>query len=225
MSSWEEDPRRLQETLQQIAVRIIQKNWRGYMAELLDAASGVFIRFRLGGSTFPPNIYYKIFTYRPIADLCANSLKDYTPPGSGSFQRMDNNSWRLFCRKAVPMNEPKEICANKEMKFHYSRLQRQRDVDNRQKKRGIEWKKKMYDQGRQLELRQMLAAILVVDSGQEAMGAIEEKGQDEVLDREVEELTAWINTLNFDEYIEEWKCLACSHPSEPHHGEHLKQQK
>ena len=27
---------------------------------------------------FPPNIYYKIFTHRPIQDLCANSPKDYT---------------------------------------------------------------------------------------------------------------------------------------------------
>lgn len=29
---------------------------------------------------FPPNIYYKIFTHRPVQDLCANSPKDYTRP-------------------------------------------------------------------------------------------------------------------------------------------------
>ena len=28
--------------------------------------------------TFPPSIYYKIFTHRPVIDLCANSPKDYT---------------------------------------------------------------------------------------------------------------------------------------------------
>ena len=27
---------------------------------------------------FPPNIYYKIFTHRPIQDMCSNSPKDYT---------------------------------------------------------------------------------------------------------------------------------------------------
>lgn len=27
---------------------------------------------------FPPNIYYKIFTHRPVVDMCANSPKDYT---------------------------------------------------------------------------------------------------------------------------------------------------
>lgn len=27
---------------------------------------------------FPPNIYYKVYTHRPVQDLCANSPKDYT---------------------------------------------------------------------------------------------------------------------------------------------------
>ena len=27
---------------------------------------------------FPPNIYYKIFTRRPVIDLCASSPRDYT---------------------------------------------------------------------------------------------------------------------------------------------------
>lgn len=69
--------------------------------------------------TFPPNIYYKIFTHRPITDVCASSPKDYTQLGlkepvarqtingwplmqehqSGWYQRMENNSWRLFCSK------------------------------------------------------------------------------------------------------------------------------
>ena len=31
---------------------------------------------------FPPNIYYKIFTHRPVQDLCANSPKDYTNAAS-----------------------------------------------------------------------------------------------------------------------------------------------
>jgi hypothetical protein len=31
-----------------------------------------------GGCTFPPVIYYKIFTHRPVTDMCAFSPKDYT---------------------------------------------------------------------------------------------------------------------------------------------------
>ncbi|TNN57595.1 putative protein C11orf65 [Liparis tanakae] len=102
---------------------------------------------------FPPNIYYKIFTYRPITDLCASSPKDYTRPGLekpvarqerlGWYQRTENNSWRLFCSKVVSMNESKEMGANKKREFHYSRLQRQQDVDKWRQGRKIEWLKKM----------------------------------------------------------------------------------
>ncbi|KAG7526058.1 hypothetical protein JOB18_036181 [Solea senegalensis] len=155
MSSQEGGPADL---LQQAAARIIQKASKRYVdrevfryfkllidhcnqrdpqsilktAELLDAAAGVFIRFRLGGVTFPPNIYYKIFTHRPITDVCASSPKDYTQPGlkkpsgqmqedrSGWYQRMENNSWRLFYIKVLPIVEPAEIGADKKIDFHYS---------------------------------------------------------------------------------------------------------
>lgn len=36
-------------------------------AALLDAAAGAHVRFRLGGVNFPPQVYYKIFTHRPVA--------------------------------------------------------------------------------------------------------------------------------------------------------------
>ena len=29
-------------------------------------------------TNFPPNIYYKVFTHRPVVDLCACSPRDYT---------------------------------------------------------------------------------------------------------------------------------------------------
>lgn len=46
-------------------------------AALLDAAMGAHVRFRLGGLSFPPTIYYKVFTRRPVCDLNAFSPKDY----------------------------------------------------------------------------------------------------------------------------------------------------
>ncbi|KAK9527960.1 hypothetical protein VZT92_014467 [Zoarces viviparus] len=51
----------------------------------------------------------------------------------------------------------------------------------------------------------------VVNSAQEVMDAIEESGHDEKLDREM----AWTNAINFEEYLQEWMCLACSHSSKP----------
>eukprot|EP00117_Sycon_ciliatum_P015571 scpid66251/ scgid15357/ Uncharacterized protein C11orf65 len=47
-------------------------------AQLFDKAAGVHVKFRLGGDTFPPAIYYRIYTHRPVEDMCANSPKDYT---------------------------------------------------------------------------------------------------------------------------------------------------
>jgi hypothetical protein len=35
-------------------------------AALVDPAAGLHIRFRLGGSTFPPILLYKVFTHRPV---------------------------------------------------------------------------------------------------------------------------------------------------------------
>ncbi|XP_040911369.1 protein MFI [Toxotes jaculatrix] len=211
-------------------------------AELLDAAAGLFIRFRLGGITFPPSIYYKIFTHRPIADVCANSPKDYTQPGlkkpvaqqtnngwpvmaegrSGWYQRVENNSWRLFCRKVVPIGEPNEFGANKKMDFHYSRLQRQQDVDRWRKRRRIEWLKQIYNQGRQQTHPGRHMVTQVGNSAQEEMDAIEEKGDDEAEDWELDELLVWTTSLSFEEYLQEWRRLACSHFSEPGNAQTLK---
>jgi len=72
-------------------------------AKLIDSASGIYIKFRLAGvlfllnsrillmtilakycfnfglkNQFPPTIYYKIYTHRPIQDICANAPRDYT---------------------------------------------------------------------------------------------------------------------------------------------------
>jgi hypothetical protein len=35
-------------------------------AALVDPAAGLHVRFRLGGSSFPPLVFYKIFTHRPV---------------------------------------------------------------------------------------------------------------------------------------------------------------
>ena len=46
-------------------------------ADILDRAAGVHVRFRLGGHIFPPKIYYKIFTHRPLCDLNAFAPRNY----------------------------------------------------------------------------------------------------------------------------------------------------
>jgi hypothetical protein len=82
-------------------------------AELLDNAAGVHVRFRLGGTEFPPTIYYKIFVHKPIVDVNSFAPRDYTkkkqPPPiklhnkgydiedksrEGWYKRVENNDWR-----------------------------------------------------------------------------------------------------------------------------------
>lgn len=51
-------------------------------AALLDAAAGAHVRFRLGGSSFPPAVFYKLYTHRPVTDINAFAPRDYAsePP-------------------------------------------------------------------------------------------------------------------------------------------------
>ncbi|CAL8311745.1 unnamed protein product [Merluccius merluccius] len=192
-------------------------------AALLDAAAGVYIRFRLGGVQFPPSIYYKIFTYRPIVDMCASSPKDYAHPGqkcpvprqthnghpliqenrSGWYRRVENNGWRLLSGKLAPMGDPIEDKADKEMEFHHCRLRRRQDLERRRRKRKIEWMKKMYHQGHVVQAPTEDAeqeAVLVERSVLGMIQEVEQRGTaNHILDWEVDELLEWTNALNFEE--------------------------
>ncbi|XP_067342671.1 protein MFI isoform X2 [Channa argus] len=254
MSSQDEGPQEpQQEMVQQIASRIIQKAWRRYVCrevfkyfkELITQCNqqdpqSILKTVNPREISFPPNIYYKIFTHRPIADVCASSPKDYTQPGfrkpgdqqtnnscplmkddqSGCYQRMENNSWRFFCNKVGPVGEPMEIGANKKMDFHYSKLQRQQDVVRWRKRRKIEWLKQMYSWGRlQTHPVHRHTVTQMGNSAQEVMNTTEKRGNDEMLEWEVDELLSWTNALSFEEYIDEWRHLACAHSSQCNKGE------
>ena len=72
--------------------RIFQNLFDVFQASLLDAASGTFVRFRLAGEKFPPNIYYKVFTKRPVVDMCANSPKNYAQQKSLKLPAREQNN-------------------------------------------------------------------------------------------------------------------------------------
>mmetsp|Transcript_15420 Transcript_15420/g.21100 ORF Transcript_15420/g.21100 Transcript_15420/m.21100 type:complete len:612 (+) Transcript_15420:16-1851(+) len=46
--------------------------------DLMDRAAGVHVRFRLGGSTFPPKIFFKVYTHKPVCDVNAFAPRDYS---------------------------------------------------------------------------------------------------------------------------------------------------
>ncbi len=72
----------------QILMRTINPTESKY----IDSAAGIRIRFRLAGERFPPTIYYKIFTNRPVQDLCANAPRDYTRPYLRLKSAVDSNN-------------------------------------------------------------------------------------------------------------------------------------
>ena len=46
--------------------------------ETPERCYGAHVRFRLGGNSFPPTIFYKIYTHQPLCDVGAFAPKDYT---------------------------------------------------------------------------------------------------------------------------------------------------
>ncbi|XP_042316366.1 protein MFI isoform X2 [Sceloporus undulatus] len=131
-------------------------------AEYLDAAAGVHIRFRLGGLKFPPSIYYKIYTHRPIVDVCAYSPRDYAKLAAKTrqsrkfqgdrdkdcsdwYKRIEYNGWRLLSLRFWKTMDSVTLNDNKIRKeFQYSKLLRKQDVEKRRKRRKIEWLKQIY---------------------------------------------------------------------------------
>lgn len=204
-------------------------------AALLDSAAGVHIRFRLGGAKFPPNIYYKIYTHRPIIDLCASSPKDYTKPEvkqplprqlhhhgeipkdacSGWYKRVENNGWRLLSNKFWEFADPITVeTSTKATVFHFSKLQRKQMVEKRRKQRKIDWMKKMYSEGAlQARTDDPNATVLVQRAAEGLLHSVEAQGIDTVMEWEVEELLAWTNALDFEEYLDNWKEAATSNSS------------
>ncbi|OCT57600.1 hypothetical protein XELAEV_18003302mg [Xenopus laevis] len=190
-------------------------------AELIDAAAGVHVRFRLGGTEFPPNIYYKLFTHRPIVDMCSNSPKDYTQDClkqllpkqrhnrgpvpkqdlSGWYTRVENNGWRLLTPRVSHSLDLVTAADNRNrIPFHHSKLQRKQDVEKRQKKRKIEWMKKMYYEGSlHAETTDPEIALLVRQATEGVIQTAEEHGANSVMDWEVDELLNWTNALSYEE--------------------------
>jgi hypothetical protein len=77
-------------------------------ASLFDEAAGIVLRFRLGGASFPPLIYYKIFTKAPLCDVNAFAPRDYVKT------KMYHN--------AATVNNWKNQTTNKNKEQHMSQL-------------------------------------------------------------------------------------------------------
>ncbi|XP_053241751.1 protein MFI isoform X2 [Podarcis raffonei] len=198
-------------------------------AGFIDAAAGIHIRFRLGGVKFPPCVYYKIFTHRPVVDLCANSPKDYAKLAAKSrqrrsfqeasfddhrdwYQRIENNGWRLLSNRFWKGMDPFTAKDNIRIKeFHYCKVQKKQAVERKRKRRKIEWLKKMYfGESLQTKTEDTNATVLIQRAAEGLINTLKDEGIDNVMEWEVDELLKWTNALNYEEYVKEWKEIGTS---------------
>lgn len=215
-------------------------------AKLLDAATGVHIKFRLAGDKFPPNIYYKIFTHRPVQDLCANSPKDYTKADSkrpeakqihnkglplpsrdkcGWYERIENNGWRLVSDRLLHHMTPDQITkttAQKKVSFHHNKLQRKQDLEKKKKEKKLDWLKKMYREGMVRAVASDPETVALVEGAAAGLLAtVQAQGVDTVQDWEVDELLDWTTALNFDDYLTDWRSVGTTNFSDKAKGDRL----
>jgi len=199
--------------------------------DLLDSAAGIHVRFRLGGVKFPPTVYYKVFSHINVADVCSFAPRDYTKQKvipskfaqhrgveeyisvhndlEGWYKRIENNGWRPVADRVVKSLNQDSISyesSRKVIEYNHDKLQRRQDVEQRKKKKKIQWLQKMYNNGiletkveRENEVKELVetAALSVFKS-------VDDHGIETVDDWEVDELLEWTNTLNFDSYLQDW---------------------
>jgi len=206
-------------------------------AKLLDDASGVHIRFRLMGEKFPPSICYKIYTHRPVQDICSNSPKDYTSlkakhkhaksqnnrinltntakcSKAGWYERFENNGWRVVSSSQLQNTNFSNNESYKAVKFHHNNLRRKQDIQLNRKRKKIEWMKKMYKNGMHIYKSSDKNINDLVSQATEAIiDTYEVKGCKNIQDWEVDELLKWTNQLSFEDYQNDWSCKYTSKPS------------
>lgn len=229
-------------------------------AQLLDAASGAFIRFRLAGEKFPPNIYYKVFTRSPVVDMCANSPKNYAKKSSLKlaareqnnktgdehrthpsevptdwYKRFENNGWRLISDRNIQQGDSDITTystSRKLYKQHHDGLLKIEDVKRRRKEKKINWLRKMYEQKllKCTDENDQMRTDRVMELTEQMIDCVKESSVaagvnrspyfssyspvDQFDEWEVDELLGWTNALNFDDYLDDWKTMACTSSGE-----------
>ena len=196
-------------------------------ARLMDIAAGIHVRFRLGGVTFPPTVYYKVYTHAPVSDIGAFAPRDYTahfqPPPiavhnhgksellkasaqhDGWYRRSENNGWRPIAGETLGDLET-TARTSRPIVWHHDKLVRKEHALRTRKERKRNWMREMYALGKQGELS------AGGGGGGTGPGSLlppmfEGGGEEE---EDVDALLEWSDALDFDSYQADWLGLATS---------------
>ncbi|BHF74418.1 hypothetical protein SprV_0501750400 [Sparganum proliferum] len=177
-------------------------------ATLADAASGLVVRLRFSGETFPPIICYKIFTQRPVKDLGSTSPKNYAYEREDGddlqtirqklgqkqnwYKRVDGNNWRPVTDEMLIPFVP-NLVASRKNKFtvHKRRFQK---ISPNCPMNSEENSEKYFRQYLPSERESDLCPHFSNISSN--------------LTIEEEDLVAWTQKLDFDKFIREWEQLS-----------------
>uniref|UniRef100_A0A7S0HKK1 Uncharacterized protein n=1 Tax=Hanusia phi TaxID=3032 RepID=A0A7S0HKK1_9CRYP len=191
-----------------------------------DRASGAVVRFRLGGSVFPPVVYYKIFVRSPVTDLGSFAPRDYTAGKPNQFYLLQrHNDASVDDNRNQTMREVTELVdrggwykryenngwrpiANK-LLFNVdpvtARTSEQRKPDFHH---SCTMRKHMALAKRLKKKKEWMSRMYkpVDDEGAER----EEEEEEEVFREEFDEMVTWAHSLDYEDYMDNWSSLATS---------------
>jgi len=138
-------------------------------SQLLDPACRNHVRLRLGGTSFPPQIYYKIFA-RGVVDINAFAPREYCDPRRAiTYERYENNGWRaLSGRPGAEKDEIEWHTGRKRERWnHVARIRhevrRKRRIDRR-----LVWIEKMRERREDAASAARVARAPLTDRGPRA---------------------------------------------------------
>eukprot|EP01004_Peranema_trichophorum_P004183 NODE_3122_length_1419_cov_41.178241_g2712_i0.p1 GENE.NODE_3122_length_1419_cov_41.178241_g2712_i0~~NODE_3122_length_1419_cov_41.178241_g2712_i0.p1 ORF type:complete len:413 (-),score=66.87 NODE_3122_length_1419_cov_41.178241_g2712_i0:136-1374(-) len=200
--------------------KVMLKCINPHEASLIDAASNMHVRFRLGGSKFPPQIYYKLFVHGPVCDLGALAPRDYTAQRSPHprsrfnktypsipqdtskwYKRIENNDWRPISEKVL---RDADHYASKMFifrhlpsysLFHHNKSVRREERNKLAKRKHRKWIMDMYSQS--MSITESILKLPDLN-----------KLDDSALEKEVQGLVKWTEDLDFEAYQNQWLQLA-----------------
>merc|ERR1712168_962058 len=193
-------------------------------ANMIDQATGVKVRLRLGVHSDQDGeklaIFYKLFTSRPVIDLCASSPRQYTHANSKQptvihtknkinmqltaeeyYKRAENNDWRVVAWDALKSTAgavAQSRLSKPQKDYNFSAQVRIENRHRRRKEKQRAWMSSLYmNRVKQDSSLQQSAAISNGESS--SLERKENEKEDELVD--------WASNLNFDDYQNTWTNL------------------
>ncbi|KAJ3375439.1 hypothetical protein GGF31_004557 [Allomyces arbusculus] len=186
-------------TREQADPRSILKFINPKESHLMDSAAGVHVRFRLGGTSFPPTIYYKIYVNHATIDLGAFAPRNYANPLDTQkktwYKRFENNGWRPIIQSVNPfelLQDPVYVQSSyKRIEYPPLPSVRRTDVERKRKRKKVEWMRKMYG----------------IAGPSPPPPAPDDDDADPLPDID-DDMLQWSAALDFDQYARDWYGLA-----------------